>query len=134
MVRIGFGMRLLAAIIDGIIVGIASFVVGFIIGRVLGPGGGAAAIGGFVGGAIGLAYYYMEVMKAASLGKQLLKLQITAQDGSPASKDQLMKRYLFKQVPNILMMVGAIMLFVPVLGNVVRGLGGLAALVLLISA
>jgi hypothetical protein len=54
---------------------------------------------------------------------------ITRADGSPAAREQLVKRYAYKQVPQALMIVAAI----PMLGFVAF-LGGLAALALVAGA
>jgi uncharacterized RDD family membrane protein YckC len=134
MVRIGFLMRFLAALIDGIILGIVCGIIGMIIRMVTPVGYIQLLVITLVTGAISLAYFYLEVLKAQTPGKMALKLKITQQDGSPASNDQLMKRYLFKQVPNILGIVAGVVGFIGILHTLVSVVGGLAGLALLICA
>src|SRR6188472_3226826 len=91
-VRIGFLMRFVAAIIDGIIANVLARVL-IVVFTILHLGW----VGAILGGVLVLAYYSLEVLKARSLGKMLFQYTITAQDGSPATRDQLLKRYVYKQ-------------------------------------
>jgi len=133
MQRIG-AMRIVAAIIDGLIVGIAGGIVRFIITMVLGVGYAGVMVSGIVGAAIVLGYFYLEVLKGQAIGKQIFKFQITAQDGTPATKEQLTKRYLIKMVPTIISVVGAIVSFSAILAMLVNVVGGIAGLALLVFA
>jgi uncharacterized RDD family membrane protein YckC len=121
--RVGIVHRLLAGIVDAIIVAVLTFLPTVILARV------SPMLAGIVGGLLGLAYYSLEVIKAQSVGKMVFKLKITRQDGSPATQDQLVKRYAFKQVPQVLMIVAAI----PFLHFVIS-IAGLAALAVLVCA
>src|SRR5438552_15192312 len=125
MQRIG-AMRIVAAIIDGLIVAIAAGIVQFIIRMVLGVGYAGMLISGLVGSAIVLGYFYLEVLKGQAIGKQIFKMQITSQDGSPASKEQLTKRYGIKMAGMIIATVGTLVAFIPIVGLLV-GLATLAA-------
>jgi hypothetical protein len=128
-VRIGFPMRLVAAIIDGIIAGVLARVPMVILGILH-----LAWLGAIIGLVLALAYYSLEVFKARSLGKMLFQYTITAQDGSPATRDQLVKRYLYKQLPNILFTVATVLMAVLwILGVLVSGLGALATLVFVVG-
>ena len=122
-VRIGFVMRLVAAIIDGVIAAVLVWVPSLVLAAV------HPALGAIVGGLLAMAYYSLEVFRAQSVGKMVLKYTITRQDGSPASRDQLVKRYAYKQLPQALMVVAA----VPMLGFVTF-LGGAAALAVVVGA
>ena len=122
-VRIGFWRRVLAAIVDGIIIAVLTFVPAMVLGAVLGP-----VVAAIVGGVLGMAYYSTEVRRAQTLGKMIFSYRITAQDGSPATRDQLVKRWAYKQVPQALMIIAA----VPMLGFVGM-IGGLAALVIVLG-
>lgn len=124
MVRIG-GMRLVAALIDFIIAGVAAWIVRFVVLLVLGTGVAGAVISGLLGAAVVLGYFYLEVLKGQAIGKQIFKFQITSQDGSPASKEQLTKRYLVKMAGSIVGAVGSLIAFIPIVGLLV----GLLALV-----
>ena len=102
-VRIGFVMRLVAAIVDGVISAVLILVPTIVLSAVLGP-----VVAGIVGGLLGMAYYSLEVLKAQSIGKMVFGYTITAQDGTPATRDQLIKRYAYKQVPQVLAILAVI--------------------------
>ena len=128
-VRIGFLMRFVAALLDGIVVGLLARIPILVFGLI--PHG--AWIGGIVGGLLALAYMSLEVFKARSLAKMCFGYTITAQDGSPATRDQLLKRYLYKQLPQILGIVAAVpylglVSFVAALAGLVVAVGCLLAL------
>ena len=101
-VRVGIGHRFLAGLVDGVIVFVLTFVPTLILSKV------SPMLAGIVGGVLGLAYFSLEVLKAQSVGKMVFKVKITKQDGSPATRDQLVRRYAFKQVPQVLMIIAAI--------------------------
>ena len=122
-VRIGFGMRFAAALIDGVVAAVLVWVPMIVLGGI------HPALGMIVGGALAMAYYSLEVFRAQSLGKMLFRYRITRQDGSPATRDQLLKRWGYKQVPQALMIVAAI----PMLGFVTF-LGAAAALAIVAGA
>ena len=121
-VRIGFVWRLVAAVVDGVIAGALIFVPTLVLGAILGP-----VVAGIVGGLLGMAYYSLEVLKAQSVGKMVFSYAITAQDGSPATRDQLIKRYAYKQVPQVLGILAAI----PFLG--ILSFVGLAAAIAILA-
>jgi len=102
-VRIGFVMRLVAAIVDGVVAAALVFLPTLLLAAVIGP-----KVAGIVGGLLAMAYYALEVVKAQSLGKMVFSYTITAQDGSPATRDQLIKRYAYKQVPQVLGILAAV--------------------------
>src|SRR5689334_18292340 len=100
--RIGFGQRLLAALIDGIAICVLGGILGSVLGGMLGVGvGGAAAasgaegadaaagaaVGGFIGAIAGAAigisilsigWIVWEGLTGQALGKMLLKIRIKA--------------------------------------------------------
>lgn len=121
-VRIGFPMRLVAALLDGVVIAILSQVPAVIFGILHLPW-----VGRIIGGLLALAYMSLEVFKARSLGKACFGYTITTQDGSPATQSQLVRRYLYKQLPQIIGIVAA----VPFLGllNIVAGLALLVVVV-----
>jgi uncharacterized RDD family membrane protein YckC len=122
-VRVGIVHRLVAGVIDGVIVSVLVFVPNVVLGRI------SPMLAGMVSGLLALAYFSFEVLKAQSVGKMFLKLKITKQDGSPASQDQLVKRYAFKFASYALMIVAA----VPFL-HVVSFVALLAGLAVLVSS
>jgi uncharacterized RDD family membrane protein YckC len=105
-VRIGFGMRLVAALIDGVVAAVLVCVPIFLLGRV------HPALGGIVGGLLAMAYYSLEIFRCQAIGKMLLQYRITNQNGAAATRDQLVKRYAYKQLPQVLGIIAAI----PLLG------------------
>jgi len=119
-------MRLVAALIDFLIAFVAAWIVRFICIMVLGAGYAGLIVGGLLSSAIVLGYFFLEVLKGQAIGKQIFKMQITSQDGSPASKEQLTKRYVIKMAGMIIATVGTLVAFVPILGLLI-GLAALAA-------
>jgi uncharacterized RDD family membrane protein YckC len=122
-VRVGIVHRFLAGLVDAIVLAVLTVVPNLVLSKV------SPMLAGMVGGVLALAYYSLEVIKAQSVGKMVFKLKITKQDGSPATQDQLVKRYAFKQVPQALMIVAAI----PFL-HVVGLIAGLAAVGVLVCS
>jgi uncharacterized RDD family membrane protein YckC len=106
--REGFLLRFCAALIDGAI-SLVPYVMGLVVTKVAGLWTG----GVFMGLAF-LAYSAFEIFKAATPGKMLLKLKITNEDGSEASRQTLIKRWAIKQVPlfaNLLAVVTMVGIF-----------------------
>lgn len=127
--RVGFGPRLIAAIIDGIIITVVGFLLGGTLGALLGIGAGAAAGAaagaegaegaaaagaalGFVGGlAIGLAifgflYSLIEAITGASPGKMVMKLKIGTEDGRNAPIATYVTRWALKYSQTLLSAIG----------------------------
>lgn len=100
--REGFLLRFCAAFIDGVFC-LVPYGIGVALAAVAGPRAG----GFFIALAI-LGYSAVEIFKAATPGKMLLKLKITNEDGSEASRQTLIKRWAIKQVPLFFNVVFAI--------------------------
>jgi uncharacterized RDD family membrane protein YckC len=112
-VRIGFGMRLVAAIVDGVICAVLTWVPTLVLSKI------HPALGSLVGALLGMGYFSLEIFKAQTVGKMIFQYKITAQDGSPATREQLVKRFAYKQVPNAIGIVAAVLMFItPALGFV----------------
>jgi uncharacterized RDD family membrane protein YckC len=122
-VRVGIVHRFLAGLADTVAVAVIVAIPNAVLGRV------SPMLATIASGLLALTYYSLEVFKAQSVGKMFLKLKITKQDGSPATQDQLVRRYAFKQAPQALMIVAA----VPFL-HFVFGVAGLAALAVLVCS
>src|SRR5262249_22271663 len=101
-VRVSFWMRLLAAVVDSIIASVLVWVPTLVLAFI------HPALGIVVGGLLAMGYYSLEVFKARSVGKLIFGLTITGQDGKPATRDQLVKRYGYKQIPQVLGTLAAI--------------------------
>ena len=117
MERVGFGSRFGAALIDVVILFAVLAIVGMVLGvgtmSALGSmGGGAAAGGGMLMlalmGLIPLAYTSLEILKAATPGKMVLKLAIRNEDGSPAAQDTLAKRWAIKNSASLVGFVATV--------------------------
>jgi len=102
-VRIGFLMRFVVALVDGVIAWGLVLVPALVLGVALGP-----VMASIVGGALALAYFALEIVKGQSVGKMVFNYAITAQDGSPATRDQLVKRYAYKYGYRALLIVAAV--------------------------
>ncbi len=140
MERIGFGPRLVAALIDIVIVLLLMSVATTVFG--VSMFGGALADPDMLGGAtagglslagiaisiIPLAYMSLEIFKAATPGKMILKLKISNADGTAADQNTLVKRFLVKNgaaLLNILAAVTTVGLFAQIgsLAGMVIGVG-----------
>src|SRR6266566_324139 len=92
--REGFLLRFCAALIDGAF----CFIPGFVLSMVLVNAAGIWLTGVVVTLAY-IGYSALEIFKAATPGKMLLRLKITNEDGSEASRQTLIKRWVIKQIP-----------------------------------
>jgi uncharacterized RDD family membrane protein YckC len=149
--RIGFGLRLLAALIDGVVIVIVGSIVGSVLGGVLGAGAGAAigsgaapndaaaaaALGGvfaaIAGAALGTAimgaiWFIWEGLTGQALGKMLLKIRIKAADGTNAGVDKLLTRAAIKHSSELLALIGGLTGI-----TIFSNLGSLAGLVIFIG-
>src|SRR5438309_8982533 len=98
MNRAGFGIRFGAVLIDAIIVVVVSWVLNMIFGVHIQPGmtadqilstaGSAVSRSLLIGGICGCAMAAVEVIRAQTPGKMLLKLIIASADGTPATQQQ----------------------------------------------
>jgi uncharacterized RDD family membrane protein YckC len=107
--REGFLLRFCAALIDGAF----CFIPGILLSLVLAKVAGLWFAGVFVTLAY-IAYSSLEIFKAATPGKMLLKLKITNEDGSEADRQTLIKRWAIKQLPQftrLLFVLTTVMLF-----------------------
>jgi uncharacterized RDD family membrane protein YckC len=119
MERQGFGIRLAAFLVDFVIVVAINIVLGLVFGLGFGVRFGSAAAHAGAGYAlistlVVLGYWSTEIFMAASPGKKVLGLQIGSETGSPATQNELIVRYLAKNSPNLVGLLGII----PVLGLV----------------
>ena len=101
-VRIGFLMRFVAAVLDGFAAWALAFLPALVVTAVFG-----ALAGAVTQGLVALAYYALEVFKGQSVGKMVFGYKITAQDGSPATRDHLIKRYAYKYAYRALIITAA---------------------------
>ena len=120
--REGFLLRFCAALIDGVFAGIPALILTKVGGERVGP---------FLGAAVFLGYSSLEIFKAATPGKSLLKLKIQNDDGSEASRDVLFKRWAIKQVPSALRLVASAFLLISL--NAIAGLVGWVGVLALIG-
>ena len=148
MERIGFGPRLGAALIDMVIILVIMSVSTLIFGVSLFGGGlanpdmfgGASVAGlslaGVVLSIIPLAYMSLEVFRAATPGKMLLKLKIRAEGGAEADQNTLVKRFLVKNsaaLLNILAAITTVSVF-STLGSMVGFVIGIGCLLVLTAS
>jgi len=100
-VRQGFPKRFLAGLIDGVIMFVLSMVITVLFRS-------APRLLMIISPAVMLCYVALEVIKAQSVGKMVMKLKITNPDGSDASRDTLMKRFAVKYAGTLIALVGGI--------------------------
>jgi len=122
MNREGFLLRFCAALIDGVFAGIPALILTKVGGEKVGP---------FLGAAVVLGYSTLEIFKAATPGKSLLKLKIQNEDGTDAARDTLFKRWAIKQVPNALRVVASVFILISL--NAIAGLVGWVGILALIG-
>src|SRR5437764_5199864 len=114
MDRQGFGIRLVALILDIIALVILAVLVGIIFGggaAISYPVGRAAPghfLASFIGSLVGLAYWSTEIFRAASPGKMILGLKIGSETGSPATQNQLVTRWALKNSGSLIALVATI--------------------------
>ncbi|MCX6552925.1 MAG: RDD family protein [Acidobacteria bacterium] len=129
--RVGFGLRLGAALLDMCLIVVVSLLLGGTLGALLGVGAGAivgagagsneqaaaavtgAAIGAMGGMAIGIAvfgflYSLVEALTGASPGKMALKLKIAFEDGRQAPVSTYVTRWAVKYAGTLLSVVALI--------------------------
>ncbi len=149
--RVGFGPRLIAALIDAVIVMVLAFVFGGMIGGLLGLGVGAAlgsggeapgavaggsagalvgALGGFAIGIVvfGFLYSLIEGLTGASPGKMVLKLKVGTDDGRNAEVSVYLTRWAVKYSGQLLRFLALITGI-----SVISTLGSLASLVIFVG-
>src|SRR5262245_49842174 len=117
MERQGFGIRLAAFLIDIVILIVVNIILGLMFGLGFGVRFGTAAAHSSLAFSLlftllALGYWATEVFMAASPGKKVLGLQIGSATGAPATQNELIVRYLAKNSPNLVGLLGVI----PVLG------------------
>lgn len=128
MERQGIGLRIVAGLIDGIIVGVINFICSLAIIGTMGVSYLSVVIATLAALVVAGAYTSLEFLKAQTPGKMAFGMKIRRQDGSPASQDQLIKRWLFKFSPSILGVLFAV-LNMGGMANTVQGLLGLLVLI-----
>jgi uncharacterized RDD family membrane protein YckC len=111
MERQGFGIRLGAFLIDFVFLLIINIIIGLIFGLGFGIRYGSAAAQAGIGYTlvstlVMLGYWSTEIFNAASPGKKLLGLKIGAETGAPATQNELVIRYLAKNSPNLVGLLG----------------------------
>jgi len=111
MNREGFLLRFCAALIDGVFAGIPALILTKVGGEKVGP--------------------FLEIFKAATPAKSLLKLKIQNEDGTDAARDTLFKRWAIKQVPNALRVVAGVFILISL--NAIAGLVGWVGILALIG-
>ena len=140
MDRQGFGIRLVALILDIIAVLILAIIVGVIFGggaaisyRVGAPVPGRL-VASLVGSLVGLAYWSTEIFRAASPGKMILGLKIGSETGAPATQNELVTRWLVKNSGGLIGLVAAVIgAVVPFLGMVIGWVAALANLAIFVG-
>jgi len=107
--REGFLLRFCAALIDGAFCFIPGFILTLVLANVAGVWLAAVLVTlAYIG------YSSLEIFKAATPGKMLLRLKITNEDGSEADRQTLIKRWVIKQIPQftrLLFVLTTVMLF-----------------------
>lgn len=104
LVRQTFVKRLVANIVDGVIVVVAFAIVGTLVGVIT----HSPYLVSLITSIMILAYTTLEVIKAQTIGKMVMKMKITNVDGTPATQQQLIKRWAIKNSGSIVGVVAAV--------------------------
>jgi uncharacterized RDD family membrane protein YckC len=142
MQREGFGIRLLAALIDAAILIVVFLLIGLLAGGSMiavmsGGGGGTTAQGGATAVGIGfvilaiviaIGYTLTEIFMAGTPGKQILGIIIADERGVRASTQQLATRWVVKHSGDLIRMVGTLTGIA-----IIVSLGGLVGLVIVVG-
>jgi uncharacterized RDD family membrane protein YckC len=114
MERVGFGTRLLAAIVDGIILLIIIVALSAVLGTGMSFSTDPAAnanmglVAVLLMPLIVLAYYSLEIFKGQTPAKMLMKIIIRKEDGTPAPTNVLLTRWVIKNAGTLITLVGAL--------------------------
>jgi len=101
--REGFLLRFCAGLIDGVFCALPVYFLGLMIAKAAG-----FWFAGVFTAVAYLAYSTLDIFKAATPGKMLLKLKITNEDGSEASRQTLIKRWAIKLIPHFANLIAAV--------------------------
>ena len=111
----GFGIRFVAALVDGIITGILGFIVGALVGGIGGAGGAnnqtIQAIAQLFGIVIGWLYSALQESseKQATVGKKMMGIRVTDLDGNRISFGRATGRHFAKIISACILLIGYIM-------------------------
>lgn len=121
--RKGLVPRLIAAIIDGVILTI----IATILTRL-------GVVGVILAALVYLAYPLIELLKAQSPGKMIMKFKVVAEDGGPATQEHLIQRSLLRWGPTaasgVLTLVAIAVPFMATLASLVLLAGSIGLLIL----
>jgi len=118
--------RLGAGFIDGVILGVILIVGSSALSLFYTLG--VSYLGALLIEVLIVAYTTMDIFKAATPGKQLLHLVIRNQDGTPASRDVLVKRWAIKSCGSIINLLAVITTL-----GVLQFVGGLGGIVVVLG-
>ena len=131
--RAGFGLRLVASLLDLVLIVVGGILIGSVFGAALGSifGGmlgsfesstgqtisgtqAGGILGGFLGSLIGISvfgtlYNLLEGLVGATIGKMLLGLKIGDADGTKAGVGKLFFRYLLKNIAFVCSLLAGIL-------------------------
>ena len=106
MEKIGFGPRLIAALIDGVIVFVVNAIIGFVFGML---GDSGVMLGSVVGFAFGLGYYiYFWSSTGQTPGKKVMGIKIVPVDGGSMTVGKAVMRYVGYLVSSFVLLLGFI--------------------------
>lgn len=131
MERVGIGLRIGAALIDVVIVIVLSLALGSVVGGsaiMFSPDAAGSYVAMLLMSILPLAYFSLEIFRAATPGKMVLKLKIANPDGSAANQATLIRRFCTKFAGSLLGLVGAITTLA-----ILQTVGGVVGLVILIG-
>ncbi len=113
--RIGFGKRFWAALLDAFIAIVIGYILGSLVGSSFDSFTEGEAIGGLEGSmAVGVWIFqliniFLEGSRGASIGKMIVKIQIKDQSGTQANNAALWKRTLVKNISFLCLIIATLL-------------------------
>lgn len=105
----GFGVRFIAALIDGIVVGVVTGLIDMVLRAVMGDSG--SSIGSILNIILSIAYYvYYQATYGQTLGKKAMGLKVVNEQGvTPSMTTFFMREVVGKFISAIILFIGYLM-------------------------
>ncbi len=105
----GFGIRLVAALIDGILLGIVGYILGFLLGLMFGDN--ATPVVSLLGWIISIGYYVVyQEKQGQTIGKKAMKIKVVTFDGkTPTMFIFFLREVIGKFISAIILLIGYFM-------------------------
>lgn len=105
----GFGVRFVAALVDGVLLFIVSFIIGLPVGLVFGDN--ASSVASILGWAISISYYVVYQQKyGQTIGKKAMKIKVVNAEGkTPTMFTFFLREIIGKVISGLILLIGYLM-------------------------